>query len=100
MGRELVHGLYILVPLRDYHLAYLIKAVDLAIEYYEKKGIKNSATYCRNLRQILSTALSILVKETRKYNRFLKHIPLHNDPPIEEKLPEMKVYMDPNYRVR
>ena len=95
--RELVHGLYICVPLRDYHLAFLIKALDLAIEYYGKRDLKNCVSYCKNLKSSLSVALGLLVKKTKQYNMFLKHNPLIDDPPVPFKSPSLEIYMDPKY---
>ena len=92
----IVHGLYADVPLRDYHLSFTIRAIDLAIKYYEAKKMKNVVTYYRKLREIYSKALSLLIKETKKLNIHIKHTAFAEYPIIYKK-PEILIYLDPEY---
>ena len=94
--KEIVHGLYIYVPLRDYHLAYIIRALDMLIDYYRNKKIKHAETYCKKLRETMSKALSTLIKETRKYNIHLKHYAFDEIEYKREK-PSFKIFLDPEY---
>ena len=94
--KEIVHGLFIYVPLRDYHLAYIIRALDMLIDHYRGKKMKSAETYCRKIRKTMSNALSMLIKETRKYNIHLKHYAFE-EIRYEERKPEFKIFLDPEY---
>lgn len=97
--RELVHGLYVLVPLRDYHLAYIQKALELLEEDHKKRGIKHTPTYIRNLREHIRRYFSELLKKTKRMNTHLKHRSLAPISIEIRKIPEPKdvVFLDPDY---
>ena len=96
--KEYVHGLYVLVPVRDFHLTYIIKALrDLALKYEEEKKIAHSK-YCISLANLFSEALSQLIKVTKIYNQYLKHRALFQEPPVKEKkIIKFEIYLDPDY---
>ena len=95
--KEVVHGLYIYVPLRDYHLAYIIHALDMLIDHYHQRKMKGAKKYCEKLRETMSKALSILIRETRKYNIHLKHYAF-DEIEYEKEKPSFKILLDPEYR--
>ncbi len=93
-----VHGLYVNVPLRDYHLAYILAGLKLLEEKHLEKGNKGSVTFIRNLRSHIRRYFSELIKQTKVYRRYLDHNPLSEDPPVDEAPPpEPTVYKDPDY---
>ena len=99
MGRrEKVHGLYVLVPLRDYHLAYILAGLKLLREKHKASGNKAQVTYINRLYNHLKTYFSELIKATKVYRRYLDHNPLVNDPPIDARpIKDIEIYLDPEY---
>lgn len=95
---EKVHGLYVLIPLRDYHLAYILAGLKLLKEKHVKLGNKGQVTYIENLSEYIRKYFSELIKATKVYRRYIDHKPLVDDPPVKAKpIGEIEVYLDPEY---
>jgi hypothetical protein len=100
--REKVHGLYILVPLRDYHLAYILSGLRLLEEEHKARGLKGSVRFIQGLQDHIRKYFAELIRQTKIMRRYLDHIPLFDEPPIEERPlphPVDVVFKDPYYRV-
>lgn len=95
---EKVHGLYVATPLRDYHFAYLLKALSLLEDHYRARGMKGPLSYTRHLRQHLRVHFRLLVQETKRKRQNLDHLALEMLV-FPEKVPEefLTVYLDPTY---
>ena len=99
---EKVHGLYILVPLRDYHLAYILSALKLLEEKHRSMDLKGSVKFTQRLRNHIRKYFAELIRQTKIMRRHLDHIPLLDDPPIVERPipnPVDVVFKDPDYEV-
>jgi len=99
--KEIVHGLYVLVPLRDYHLAYIQRALKLLEEDHRRRGLKHTQTYIRNLREHIKKYFSALLRKTKKMNTHLKHQRLAPMSIEIRKIPEPEevIFLDPDYEV-
>ena len=100
--REKVHGLYVLVPLRDYHLAYILSALKLLEEKHRSRDLKASVKFIQKLRDHIRIYFAELIRQTKIMRRHLDHIPLTDDPPIVERplpAPSSVVFKDPEYGV-
>jgi len=95
--KQKVHGLYVEVPLRDYHLAFILSGLKLLREKHVKNGNNGTVKFIDGLREYIRRYFSELIKQTRTYRMFLDHTPL-GDSPIKEKKPQLPiVYKDPDY---
>ncbi len=100
---EKVHGLYVLVPLRDYHLAYILAGLKLLEEEHRARDLKGSVKFIRGLRDHIRKYFAELIRQTKIMRRHLDHIPLLDDPPVVERSiprPIDVVFKDPDYEVR
>jgi len=98
---EKVHGLYVPVPLRDYHFAYILKALRTLKDIYESEGMKGQVSFMNTLIEHFRKNFSLLVKETKNKRANMDNVafmPL-NHPEINPK-EFYKVYMDPGYNVK
>ena len=101
--REKVHGLYILVPLRHYHLAYILSGLKLLEETHAARGLKGSVKFIQGLRDHIRKYFAELIRQTKIMRRHLDHVPLSDDPPVVERSiprPIDVVFKDPDYEVR
>jgi len=95
-----VHGLYVVVPLRDYHLAYILKGLKLLREEHASRGLP-SVKFIDGLTEHIRKYFSELIRQTKIYRRFIDHHTLTDIPPIKEMpIPEPTVYKDPEYNIR
>ncbi len=99
MRREKVHGLYVLVPLRDYHLSYILGGLKLLKEKHVKNGNKAAVSYIEKLEDHLRRYFSELIKKTKACRVYVDHKSPW-DPPKVIPRPfdgDIEVYVDPDY---
>jgi len=96
-SKEIVRGLYVLVPLRDYHLAFIQRALELLEKEHREKGLKATANYIRNLRDFIRKYFSSLLKKTKAFRKYLLNHSFGEISIIEKSIPEPQVFLDPDY---
>lgn len=96
--REIVRGLYSLVPLRDYHFAYIQKGLELLEKDLRQREHIAAANFVANLRQYLREYFSYLLKMTKAMRRhILNHSFAEMDDIRVREPPRPNVFIDPNY---
>ena len=97
MRREKVHGLYALVPLRDYHFAYILRGLELLKEDHMKRGLA-SVKFIENLQNHLRKHFSELIKTTKRCRVYLDHKSPWDPPEVKpRKFDRIEIYVDPDY---